>query len=319
MTTPNSAASAAKRSVVGPGIGSARSNSAVSSRWQKYWVRKSSGRQMTCAPRCAASRTCATARSRLSSGSGEQRICTKPTVNFPLAKAFLRYVAYQRRVPLLTEGIAHHRDTEAQRKLLELNPLCLSVSVMKIPLANDRPASAPIRGSGSNSFNRKPLSEWYAVSSGAGPVGAPTAMPSTLPKRVDDRTVLSREAIREAETIFHTHLKRVGLKHTGQRDVILRTFLETRDHLSTDELYRLVKKKDERIGFTTVYRTLKLLRRVRPGERGRFPRWRGALRAPVQPPQPSSHGLHRLRQLGGVLFAGDRAHGAGDRPQVSAT
>jgi len=29
--------------------------------------------------------------------------------------------------------------------------------------------------------------------------------------------------------------------------------------LSTDELHRLVKKKDPRIGFTTVYRTLKLL------------------------------------------------------------
>ena len=56
-----------------------------------------------------------------------------------------------------------------------------------------------------------------------------------------------------------TILRRVGLKHTGQRDIILRTFLDTRDHLSTDELFRLVRKKDERIGFTTVYRTLKLL------------------------------------------------------------
>src|SRR5262249_15527871 len=44
-----------------------------------------------------------------------------------------------------------------------------------------------------------------------------------------------------------------------QRDTILRTFLDTRDHLSTDELFRLVKKRDGKIGFTTVYRTLKLL------------------------------------------------------------
>ncbi len=80
-----------------------------------------------------------------------------------------------------------------------------------------------------------------------------------LQKRVDDHSSISREMIREAEDIFHSHLKRVGLKHTGQRDTILRTFLETRDHLSTDELHRLVKKKDPRIGFTTVYRTLKLL------------------------------------------------------------
>ena len=82
---------------------------------------------------------------------------------------------------------------------------------------------------------------------------------STLQSRVDDQPSISREMVREAENILHDHLRRVGLKHTGQRDTILRTFLETRDHLSTDELYRLVKRKDERIGFTTVYRTLKLL------------------------------------------------------------
>ncbi len=80
-----------------------------------------------------------------------------------------------------------------------------------------------------------------------------------LQKRVDDQPTISREMRREAESLFHGHLKRVGLKHTGQRDTILRAFLETRDHLSTDELYRLVKKQDDRIGFTTVYRTLKLL------------------------------------------------------------
>jgi Fur family transcriptional regulator, ferric uptake regulator len=82
---------------------------------------------------------------------------------------------------------------------------------------------------------------------------------SVLQKRVDDQPHISREMVREAESIFHDHLRHVGLKHTGQRDTILRTFLETRDHLSTDELYRLVKKQDDGIGFTTVYRTLKLL------------------------------------------------------------
>src|ERR671925_1351422 len=80
-----------------------------------------------------------------------------------------------------------------------------------------------------------------------------------LQKRVDDQVAITREAIREAQEIFFRHLKRVGLKHTEQRDTILRTFLETRDHLATDELFRLVRKKDAKIGFTTVYRTLKLL------------------------------------------------------------
>jgi Fur family ferric uptake transcriptional regulator len=85
------------------------------------------------------------------------------------------------------------------------------------------------------------------------------SFPPMLQKRIDDLELTSPEMMREAEQILHRHLKRVGLKHTGQRDTILRTFLESREHLSTDELFRLVKKKDPRIGFTTVYRTLKLL------------------------------------------------------------
>src|SRR5689334_3620108 len=80
-----------------------------------------------------------------------------------------------------------------------------------------------------------------------------------LQKRIDDQPSISAEMVREAQGILHQHLKRVGLKHTAQRDTILRTFVETREHLSTEELHRLVKKKDPRIGVTTVYRTLKLL------------------------------------------------------------
>jgi Fur family ferric uptake transcriptional regulator len=82
---------------------------------------------------------------------------------------------------------------------------------------------------------------------------------TTLQKRVDDQKPLSSESIREAEEKFNTHLKSVGLKHTGQRDAILRSFLETHEHLSTEELHHVVKRSDPRIGFTTVYRTLKLL------------------------------------------------------------
>ena len=80
-----------------------------------------------------------------------------------------------------------------------------------------------------------------------------------LQKRIDDQPTISREMMREAEEILHRHIKRVGLKHTAQRDTILRTFLETREHLSTEELHRLVTKKPAKPGGTTVSRTLKLL------------------------------------------------------------
>jgi len=80
-----------------------------------------------------------------------------------------------------------------------------------------------------------------------------------LQKRIDDQPKISREMMREAEEILLRHLKLVGLKRTGQRETILRTFLETHEHLSTDEMYQRVRKRDSKIGFTTVYRTLKLL------------------------------------------------------------
>ncbi len=46
-------------------------------------------------------------------------------------------------------------------------------------------------------------------------------------------------------------------KHTAQSDIILRTFLvtaEAGEHLSVEELHRLVKHKDPRISLTAVYR-----------------------------------------------------------------
>jgi Fur family ferric uptake transcriptional regulator len=78
-------------------------------------------------------------------------------------------------------------------------------------------------------------------------------------KRVDDRSGQSHEMIFDAKEILREHLARLGLKHSSQRDTILSIFLATRDHLSTEELHSLIKKHDPTIGYTTVYRTLKLL------------------------------------------------------------
>src|SRR5258708_7779468 len=50
---------------------------------------------------------------------------------------------------------------------------------------------------------------------------------SMLPKRIDDHATITRESLRAAQERFNAHLKRVGLKHTDQRDTILHTFLET--------------------------------------------------------------------------------------------
>ena len=65
---------------------------------------------------------------------------------------------------------------------------------------------------------------------------------------------------REEIQIFHEHLKRARLKRTSQRDLILDVFLDTEGHVSSEDLYAIVKAKDPTVGFTTVYRTLKLLK-----------------------------------------------------------
>ena len=61
------------------------------------------------------------------------------------------------------------------------------------------------------------------------------------------------------KAIFQEHIQASGLRRTGQRDLILEIFLITEDHLSSEDLYNLVHKKDPTVGHTTVYRTLKLL------------------------------------------------------------
>jgi Fur family ferric uptake transcriptional regulator len=63
----------------------------------------------------------------------------------------------------------------------------------------------------------------------------------------------------EEKEIFHRHIQHMGLKRTAQRDLILDVFLRTEKHLSSEDLYHLVKTEDPSVGHTTVYRTLKLL------------------------------------------------------------
>lgn len=67
------------------------------------------------------------------------------------------------------------------------------------------------------------------------------------------------EKFSQEKEIFLEHIQKAGLRRTSQRDLILETFLNTEDHLTSEELYWLVHKQDETVGHTTVYRTLKLL------------------------------------------------------------
>jgi Fur family transcriptional regulator, ferric uptake regulator len=64
----------------------------------------------------------------------------------------------------------------------------------------------------------------------------------------------------ERFTAFRRALREKSLKSTAQRDDIARVFFGTTRHLSIDELYREVRKVNPRVGYATVYRTIKLLK-----------------------------------------------------------
>jgi len=68
--------------------------------------------------------------------------------------------------------------------------------------------------------------------------------------------------VRERMRQFEQALRERGLKTTSQRDDIARVFFGAEGHLSIEELYTAVKKKNPRVGYATVYRTLKLLKEV---------------------------------------------------------
>ena len=63
---------------------------------------------------------------------------------------------------------------------------------------------------------------------------------------------------RAKKKIFQDFIASKGLKTTRQRDVILDAFLSSDRHMSIEELYLKLRTKNPRIGYATVYRTLKL-------------------------------------------------------------
>lgn len=58
---------------------------------------------------------------------------------------------------------------------------------------------------------------------------------------------------------FHAYLEKKQLKSTRQRDLIAQKFFSTDGHISIEELLSLSRSENPRIGYATVYRTLKLL------------------------------------------------------------
>src|SRR6185436_19402576 len=58
---------------------------------------------------------------------------------------------------------------------------------------------------------------------------------------------------------WRAYLADKHLNTTNQREAIVDHFLKTSDHISIDELLARVRKRHHKVGYATVYRTLKLL------------------------------------------------------------
>ena len=65
--------------------------------------------------------------------------------------------------------------------------------------------------------------------------------------------------MKPATEAFKDFLKTKNLQQTAQRDLIVAEFVKAGRHVSVEELYVLVRKKETSIGQTTIFRTLKLL------------------------------------------------------------
>lgn len=66
-------------------------------------------------------------------------------------------------------------------------------------------------------------------------------------------------AMDEARFRFEEFLEGKGLRLTDRRSLILNVFLKREGHMTPEELYRLVERRDRSVGQATVYRALKLL------------------------------------------------------------
>jgi Fur family ferric uptake transcriptional regulator len=58
---------------------------------------------------------------------------------------------------------------------------------------------------------------------------------------------------------FDEYVRKHGLKSTQQRDVIVDLFLRSSGHISIDDLWSKVRRRNPKVGYATVYRTMKLL------------------------------------------------------------
>jgi Fur family ferric uptake transcriptional regulator len=75
----------------------------------------------------------------------------------------------------------------------------------------------------------------------------------------DGRASAAAPNLEHFRALLNQHMEKRGLRSTDQRRLIVETFFQAPNHISIEELLAEVRAKDARVGYATVYRTLKLL------------------------------------------------------------
>jgi Fur family ferric uptake transcriptional regulator len=97
---------------------------------------------------------------------------------------------------------------------------------------------------------------------------------------------------------FREFIVEKGLKSTKQREIILKSFLKSTSHLSTEELYLKLRKKHPSIGYATVYRTLRLFSECGIAEEKNF----GDGQARFEPAHQEKHHDHLVCTVCGAII-----------------
>ena len=73
------------------------------------------------------------------------------------------------------------------------------------------------------------------------------------------RSPTPQKAVDELQGQLNAYMERKGLRSTSQRRLVSDVFFRASGHHSIDDVLAMVRAKDPKVGYATVYRTMKLL------------------------------------------------------------
>jgi Fur family transcriptional regulator, ferric uptake regulator len=69
-----------------------------------------------------------------------------------------------------------------------------------------------------------------------------------------------QDSVRSLRARLSAYMQKMGLRSTAQRRLVTEVFFHSDGHLSIEDLLARVRRRDPKVGYATVYRTLKLLK-----------------------------------------------------------